>query len=174
MNLYAYAGNNPIAYDDPFGLVCCTGDKNLDDPTRKQIIENTYNTAPATADPQNKGLKNEQGVWASQDPNGSILVSQFSGNPGQTFYPADNNNKIIQPANALFSAHSHPNEGLNYYDPQNGKPLGRFSTTGPGVADKTIAKEQTVPMYVVGANKIWRVDPNGTVTAFDKKLVDKP
>ena len=59
VNLYAYAGNDPIAYTDPFGLCppkddqpcnLQTGDQNLDIPATRQPLEDAFNNAPADKD----------------------------------------------------------------------------------------------------------------------------
>jgi len=158
VNLYAYAGNNPVDFSDPFGLCppydndpcnMSTGDPNIDNPERRQVMEESYKEAPPTADTRNPGLKDERGAWVTDAGSGRLGVSW---NTAAT--PRDVS-MGPQPDGAVFAVHSHPNEGKLFHG-ANGT-TSHISSLGPGMQDRSVASGRSIPTYVVGQDKIWRM-----------------
>ena len=61
LNLYGFAGGDPVNYSDPFGLCprcnMHTGDRNLDNPESRDRMEDSYDKAPTDSG----GYRVEQG-----------------------------------------------------------------------------------------------------------------
>jgi len=162
LNLYGFAGGDPINFSDPFGLCkkkradgkeCNyeTGDPNLDDPDRRQIMEDSFNEAPV----DELGYKKERGGECTAD----LTCTSFEGD-------RDGVAITVTPSTA-FEWHTHPNVGR----PIPGGLPGAVYPSGPS-EDKDVATTRALykiglkfSSYVVAPNTIYRMTPgsNGKV-----------
>jgi hypothetical protein len=140
-----------------------TGDPNIDDPDRRAVMEATFKYAPDNTSSRNVGLgiKNEMFAWASIGTDGGLETSVNMGSPNEVKPPAE-------PRSSIFGVHGHVNEGKTFCCDAN-RNLARASTGGPSKPDREIAKKSRSPTYVVGRDKIWRVDPKtAKITTFER------
>jgi hypothetical protein len=130
LNLYGYAGGDPMNFSDPFGLCkkarsdgkrCnhSTGDANLDDPDKRQQMEDSYNNAADSSG----GYKYEQGGRCQS--NGTCSI--YHGSTGLVNIPIN--------VSTLYDWHIHPNVGL----PVPGRP-GDMFINGVSDTDKLQSK----------------------------------
>ncbi len=121
-----------------------TGDKNLDDPTIRQNLEDAANSAPA--DPQHPGYRDE--------------VAGYCGTADCSVNPGDVN--VSEPGNMrtgdVLEYHTHLNAGLPSLIPGQ---KNYIYVEDPSGQDKRSAAKRPVPSYVVGPNSIWRNTPDG-------------
>jgi hypothetical protein len=76
VNLYQYAGNNPVAYTDPFGLCAGGGDQGQGDSTKKNVTANYCSTRGTLQ------LKDSTGTVVFETAAGNNTVNP-SGDPNQ-------------------------------------------------------------------------------------------
>jgi len=169
-NLYAYGGNSPVLYTDPFGLCppedddpCNleTGDPNLDNVATRQPLESAVKSSPE--DPANPGHQKEVGGWCS--------TGSCSRRVGDTFSVAIG----PMPAGSKLAYHNHPNEG---------KPLpgedAKLAAAGEahrvfrGLSseDRTNAGGRSVPTYIFAPSTITRLTPTGN-GGVDEKVFQR-
>ena len=154
LNLYGFAGGDPINFSDPFGLCppedddpCNmeTGDPILDTPESRQELENSFKQAPL----DEIGYHKELGGSCTAE-----LACQYAeGTRDGVSIPVTRE--------TAFDFHAHPNAGRPIPD---GKP-GAVYPAGPS-EDKDIASAFALmsvgfhhPSYVVAPNTIYRLTP---------------
>ena len=157
-NLYAYAGNNPVAYADPFGLCppkdndpcnVHTGDPHIDDPVIRQELEDAYKSAPAS--PQHPGYRQEVGgrcattvcTRHSDDITSAPIGPQMGGD--------------------VLNYHTHPNSGMP--DPRPGAAPNDPFVDGPSPADERNVDHPSRggrSTYILTPNSIYRLTPGGS------------
>jgi len=149
VNLYAYAGNNPVAFRDPFGLCppkdkdpcnLNTGDPQADNPEIRQQWETSYKTAPA--DPANPGYVVEVGGWCETRDN---TCSRKEGSAAKV--------NIGSAGKGDLAYHTHPNAGKQALDEPPGVNYEAFPSD-PDLRTQTGRKQ---PTYIIGPNTIYRM-----------------
>src|SRR6185437_2229001 len=102
VNLYAYAGNNPISYDDPFGLCADGGDGGGgSDSTHKKPVTGTFCSATGTLtlrDSAGNVVQTYQAGNNTTNPNGDPNTVGSNGPAPQGTFP------VQQPVNTGNSA----------------------------------------------------------------------
>ncbi len=164
LNLYGYANGDPINYSDPFGLCkkkradgkTCnsnTGDSNLDDPDKRQRMEDAYNNAPV----DEYGYRKEEG--GTCDVNGNCVKSKTG-----------TRNNVATPwiPGMLYDYHTHGNEGrvIPGRPPQIRYPYGPSPDQDVNTFVFTVQKNPGFQSsYVIGEESIYRlsVDADGSV-----------
>jgi RHS repeat-associated protein len=166
LNLYGFAGGDPVNYSDPFGLCppkddkpCNqdTGDKNLDDPVIRQNLEDKYYGAPDA--PGHAGYQVEVAGYCT-----ARSCTSKVGQIDQT------NGSGARPRGARLQYHTHPNVGL----PDVNKP-GNVYLDPPSDFDRANARDASrrgLSSYLLTPSSIYRMTPDGqggtTVVCFQR------
>lgn len=155
MNFSDPLGLCPPEDHDPCNMK--TGDPNLDDPDRRNIMEDKFKESARTKDSEGRSL--EMGGSCNE----GLQCEYATGSDHQVGVPQVNN--------AIFEFHTHPNQGFVRL---NSGGVQIYPMPPVPSADFDLApSSQTYPGYVIGPNNIWRVDYQGLgkapkVTSFDR------
>jgi hypothetical protein len=105
VNLYAYAGNNPISYDDPFGLIADC--RKVKCPSLLQVaVDKNVAAAGKKMLAASEGDGRERMAFLFNGPNNTITVG-----PVTVGYVGGMGDKTpAAPDNAIGSTHTHPDE----------------------------------------------------------------
>ena len=166
VNLYAYAGNNPVAFRDPFGLCppkdkdpcnMATGDPNLDNPVTRQGLEDGFKNAPA--DSAYPHLRDEVTGWCTK-----------TGCSSGTSYQLTYADQLPRPQGAVLQYHTHQNSDQAVP----GSPTRAYADT-PSKRDLGNARHPSragVSSYIVTPFSLYRLTPNSgggtTVACFPR------
>ncbi len=159
--MYGYAGGDPVNFSDPFGLCkkaradgqkCNykTGDRNLDDPDKRQLIEDSYNNASTDA----FGYTNE--VAGACDRHGCRIKE---GSRDESSIPVG--------SDTYYEWHTHPNVGRAVPDSP-----GNYFTRGVSNKDWNAWERQESlgrykgPSYVVNDIYIIRIQSGKEVQVY--------
>ena len=162
MNLYAYAGNNPIGFSDPFGLCppvdndpcnTATGDPNIDNIAIRQQWETSYKTAPTDA--AHPGYAVEVGGWCKVE---TASCTRVSGDVAHV--------KLGKAHGADLAYHTHGNAGKQAI----GQPDGVNYEPYPSDQDIGNQGGRKQPSYIIGPNTIYRTDRVGKDGAGNQQV----